>query len=91
MSYNGEEFSRRLERLSDDTLRLISQIESKKALYKAFDLIKTIDSEDELVEKIKEIMKGIKVVRKNLGAKAILYPMPVLIIGTYDETEILMR
>ncbi len=23
--------------------------------------------------------------RKNLGAKAILYPMPVLIIGTYDE------
>ena len=84
MSYNGEEFSRRLERLSDDTLRLISQIESKKALYKAFDLIKTIDSEDELVEKIKEIMKGIKVVRKNFGAKAILYPMPVLIIGTYD-------
>lgn len=24
--------------------------------------------------------------RKNLGAKAILYPMPVLIIGTYDES-----
>jgi flavin reductase (DIM6/NTAB) family NADH-FMN oxidoreductase RutF len=23
--------------------------------------------------------------RKNLGAKAVLYPMPVLIIGTYDE------
>ena len=23
--------------------------------------------------------------RKNLGAKAILYPMPVLIVGTYDE------
>ena len=23
--------------------------------------------------------------RKNLGAKAILYPMPVLTIGTYDE------
>lgn len=23
--------------------------------------------------------------RKNLGAKAILYPMPVLIIGTYDQ------
>ena len=23
--------------------------------------------------------------RKNIGAKAILYPMPVLIIGTYDE------
>ena len=23
--------------------------------------------------------------RKNLGAKAILYPMPVLIIGSYDE------
>ena len=23
--------------------------------------------------------------RKNLGAKAILYPMPVLIIGTYDD------
>lgn len=23
--------------------------------------------------------------RKNLGAKAILYPIPVLIIGTYDE------
>ena len=26
--------------------------------------------------------------RKNFGAKAILYPMPVLIIGTYDENEI---
>lgn len=26
-----------------------------------------------------------KVMRKNFGAKAILYPMPVLIIGTYDE------
>jgi len=25
-----------------------------------------------------------KTMRKNLGAKAILYPMPVLIIGTYD-------
>ena len=24
--------------------------------------------------------------RKNIGAKAILYPMPVLIIGTYDES-----
>ncbi len=23
--------------------------------------------------------------RKNFGAKAILYPMPVLIIGSYDE------
>ena len=23
--------------------------------------------------------------RKNFGAKAILYPMPVWIIGTYDE------
>ncbi len=26
-----------------------------------------------------------KIMRKNFGAKAILYPMPVLIIGTYDE------
>ena len=26
-----------------------------------------------------------RAVRKNFGAKAILYPMPVLIIGTYDE------
>ena len=26
-----------------------------------------------------------KNMRKNFGAKAILYPMPVLIIGTYDE------
>ena len=26
-----------------------------------------------------------KTMRKNFGAKAILYPMPVLIIGTYDE------
>ena len=28
-----------------------------------------------------------KVMRKNFGAKAILYSMPVLIIGTYDETR----
>lgn len=26
--------------------------------------------------------------RKNLGAKAILYPMPVLIIGTYEHAII---
>ena len=26
--------------------------------------------------------------RKNLGAKAILYPMPVLIIGSYDENGV---
>ena len=25
--------------------------------------------------------------RKNFGAKAILYPMPVLIIGTYDPVH----
>ncbi len=28
---------------------------------------------------------GGTIMRKNFGAKAILYPMPVLIIGTYDE------
>ena len=26
--------------------------------------------------------------RKNFGAKAMLYPMPVLIIGSYDENNI---
>ena len=26
--------------------------------------------------------------RKNFGAKAILYPMPVLIIGSYDKNGI---
>lgn len=26
--------------------------------------------------------------RKNFGAKAILYPMPVLIIGSYDENGV---
>ena len=26
--------------------------------------------------------------RKNIGAKAILYPMPVLIIGSYDENGV---
>ena len=26
--------------------------------------------------------------RKNLGAKAILYPMPVLILGSYDENGV---
>ena len=26
--------------------------------------------------------------RKNFGAKAVLYPMPVLIIGTYDENGV---
>ncbi len=25
--------------------------------------------------------------RKDFGSKPMLYPMPVLIIGTYDETE----
>ena len=28
--------------------------------------------------------KGAKNMRKNIGAKSALYPMPVLIIGTYD-------
>ena len=26
--------------------------------------------------------------RKNLGARPILYPMPVMVIGTYDENEV---
>lgn len=26
--------------------------------------------------------------RKDFGAKAMLYPMPVLIIGTYDENGV---
>lgn len=26
--------------------------------------------------------------RKNFGAKAILYPMPVFIIGSYDENGV---
>ena len=34
---------------------------------------------------IEIIKKGESTMRKNFGAKAILYPMPVLIIGTYDE------
>lgn len=29
--------------------------------------------------------------RKNLGAKPILYPMPVLIIGSYDENGVRMQ
>ena len=30
-------------------------------------------------------MKGISIMRKNFGAKTWLYPMPVLIVGTYAE------
>ena len=28
--------------------------------------------------------------RKNFGTKSWFYPLPVLVIGTYDETAILM-
>ena len=30
--------------------------------------------------------KELKIMRKNFGAKTWLYPMPVLIVGTYDES-----
>lgn len=33
-------------------------------------------------------MEGVKNMRKNFGAKSWLYPMPVLIIGTYDEAGV---
>lgn len=33
------------------------------------------------------LLKGEQIMRKNFGAKTWLYPMPVLIIGTYDENE----
>lgn len=35
--------------------------------------------------KKKELVKEIKIMRKNFGAKPILYPQPVFIIGSYDE------
>ena len=31
---------------------------------------------------------GGKIMRKNFGSKPYLYPMPVLIIGTYDENDV---
>ena len=33
-------------------------------------------------------MKGTPSMRKNFGAKSWLYPMPVLIVGTYDENGV---
>lgn len=33
-------------------------------------------------------MKGKKLMRKNFGVKTWLYPMPVLIVGTYDENGV---
>ncbi len=37
------------------------------------------------LKKKKSLNFGVKTMRKNFGAKAILYPMPVLIIGSYGE------
>ena len=56
MAYDGEEFSRRLELLSDDTLRLSSEIRLKENLFKFFDLVKTIDSEEIIAEEIKRML-----------------------------------
>ena len=39
-------------------------------------------------DKISETIREENAMRKNFGAKSWLYPMPVLIIGTYDETGI---
>lgn len=57
MTVSGEEFSRRLESYSDDTIRLISGFDqiSKEMALKALEIVATTDTEKEVIEKLEEL------------------------------------
>ena len=60
MHLNGEEYSRRLEELSDDTLRMIAELNDTKTILKAAEIIMTKDSEDEIVKMLQKLMTKMK-------------------------------
>ncbi len=57
MLVSGEEYSKRLETFSDDTLRLIMATTNTRATYKKASLIirETDNSEEEVARKLKEL------------------------------------
>lgn len=58
MTVSGEAFSRRLESYSDDTIRLISSFDqiSKELALKALEIVATTDTEEEVLQKIQELI-----------------------------------
>ena len=55
MTWNGEEYSRRLEALSDDTMRILAKLNTTKSISKAADIIMTTDSETEVAKELLKI------------------------------------
>lgn len=55
MNWNGEEYSRRLETYSDDTMLLISQCNTKAKFMKAAEIVMTTDTEEEVVKKLRKL------------------------------------
>lgn len=62
-SMSSEEFSCRIGKLADNTLLMISEIakHSKEYFYQALKLVKSVDAEDEIVEKLKIMMKELNI------------------------------
>ena len=57
MSWNGEEYSRRLASCSDNTMRLISEINTKEAFFKSVEIVMNTDTEEEVMEKLLQLKK----------------------------------
>ena len=57
MDWKDKEYLRRVDNLSIDTMRLISQANTTEEIMEIEDVIMTTDSEEEIVKKVKEILK----------------------------------
>lgn len=57
MSWNGEEYSRRLRNYSDDTMLLISECNDRESFFKSVDIVMEEDSEAEVQKKLKVLIK----------------------------------
>ena len=60
MLLSGEAYSKRLEEFSDDTLRLISEVDriSREAVYKCSDITSDSDlTEEQVVEQLEALLK----------------------------------
>ena len=61
MNWDGEEYSRRLESYSDNTIRIISEFNTRETFFKSVDIVMETDTEEEVARKLlqlKEDMQG---------------------------------
>ena len=75
MTVNGEEFSRRLEGYSDDTMRLISSFDqiSKELALKALDIVATTATEEEVVAKLLQLKKKSFSTKSTQESETVIY------------------